>query len=167
MEKHVTNAGLVLLNRFIKLYFDRIGLTDGDKFKSQQAQLDAVHWLQFLVTGQSKTEEHKLALNKVICGLPLSCAVPKGIEISDEGKQLAEGLINTVIGYWPSCGSSSIDGFRGNWLVRDGRMSESDNCWTLNVEKKPYDLLLNKAPFSFSTVGLPFMIKPLCVDWPT
>ncbi len=163
----VSNAGLVIIHDFIKNYFSKLELIGEDGFVCEQAQLDAVHWLQFLVTGHQSTDETHLVLNKVLCGLPLSTPVATGIEISKEQQQLAEGLIDAVIEYWSAIGSSSIEGFRGNWLVRDGLLSETEEHWELVVEKRPYDLLLERLPFGFSLIRLPWMDKPLYVTWPT
>jgi hypothetical protein len=163
----VSNAGLVIMQNFIQNYFTKLDLTADKGFVSEQAQLDAVHWLQFLVTGHQNIDETHLALNKVLCGLPLSTPVAAGIEVSDERRELAQGLIDAVIQYWTAIGSSSIEGFRGNWLVRDGLLRETEDSWELVVEKRPYDLLLDRLPFGFSLVRLPWMDKPLYVTWPT
>ena len=167
MPISVSNAGLVIIQNFIQNYFSRLGLSGDDGFVSDQAQLDALHWLQFLVTGHQNTDESHLTLNKVLCGLPLSSPVGNGIEISDDKQQLAESLIDAIIQYWTAIGSSSIDDFRGNWLLREGLLSETDEHWELMVEKRPYDLLLERLPFGFSLVRLPWMDKPLHVTWQT
>ena len=98
--------------------------------------------------------------------MPISQPVKDGITITDEQKELIEGLINAVINYWPAIGQCSIDGFRGNWLVRDGLLTEQDDRWELIVEKRAYDLLINRSPFSFSIIKHPWMKKPLHVTWP-
>ena len=162
----VTNAGLVILNGFIKRYLDFVGLLQDGEFAHQQAQLDAVHYLQFLVSGQQQTEEHHLLLNKLMVGLPIEVAATAGVEMSANHCEVAEGLINSVIQHWQAIGRSSIEGFRGNWLIRDGVLTEHDEYWHLLVEKRPYDLLLDRMPFGFSQVRLPWMEKAIVVDWP-
>jgi len=162
----IPNAGLVLLNSYIPLLFERLGLTANGQFSSSTHQMDAVHYLQFLATGLSETEEHYVPLNKVLCGLAVTTPIASGITISEENKALMHGLLQAAIGHWPAIGDSSIVGFRGNWLVREGLLNEEANHWTLRVEKRPYDLLINKAPFSFSIVHFPWMPKTLQVNWP-
>ena len=163
----VTNAGLVILQHFFRMYFSRLKLMDDDGFSSKQNQLDAVHWLQYLATGHQETDEPHLVLNKVLCGLPIRAPVSSGIEVSEQQRKLAESMIKAVIQHWTAIGSSSVSGFRGNWLVRDGLLREDDERWTLEVEKRPYDLLLDRLPFGFSLVNLPWMKKPLYVSWST
>jgi hypothetical protein len=67
---------------------------------------------------------------------------------------------------WPAIGASSIDGFRGNWFVRDGILVEKEDRWDLLIEKRPYDLLLGQSPFSFSVISFKWMNKPIFVNWP-
>jgi hypothetical protein len=161
----VKNAGLVLLNAYMVMMFERLGLCKDKQWIGQDQALEGVHYLQFLVTGHSRTEEHLLPLNKLLCGLSMSHPVAEGITISENHKGLMEGLIKAVIGYWPVIGASTIEGFRGNWLVRDGLLSESEDRWDLKVEKRPYDILIDKSPFTFSIIRLPWMKKPLHVKW--
>lgn len=161
----VFNAGLVIINSYILLLFDRLGITSGNKFVSEKAQIEAVHLLQYIVTGHSHTEEHFLPLNKFLCGLDITHPVPDGIEIPESTRSMIEGLLKAVIGYWPAIGDTSADGFRGNWLVRKGVLGEAADKWELTVEKRAYDILLNRSPFSFSVVKLPWMERPLHVNW--
>ena len=162
----VSNAGLVILNSYFSILFARLKITENDEFISNKAQYDAVHYLQFVATGLQETVEHILPLNKVLCGLNLSEPIEVGIAMTIEQKDLIEGMINASIEHWSAIGSSSISGFRGNWLVRDGILTEREESWELKVEKRAYDILLNQFPFSFSIIKLPWMAKPLHVSWP-
>lgn len=162
----VKNAGIVLLNNYIRTLFERLGFLKDEQFIDHSSQLNAVHYLQYVSTGLSKTEEALLPLNKILCGLPLSSPVPEGITITYDQKQLIDSLIKAVLGHWPSVGNSSINGFRGNWLVRDGLLTEKEDRWELIVEKRVYDLLIHQSPFSFSIIKYPWMEKPMHVTWP-
>ncbi|MEO6520360.1 MAG: contractile injection system tape measure protein [Mucilaginibacter sp.] len=162
----VHNAGCVLLSTYFPMLFERLGLMANHSFLNEEAQQQAVHYLQYVVTGLSSTEESLLPLNKVLCGLPIAQPIIQGINISEEHIDLINGLINAAMGYWPAIGSSSVDGFRGNWLVRDGLLTEHGDKWELTVEKRAYDLLIHRSPFSFSIIKYPWMDKPLHVTWP-
>ena len=162
----VKNAGLVLMNNYLTMLLDRLEITQNGKFVSDEEQHQAIHYLQYVVTGLSRTEESLLPLNKVLCGVPLSEPIADGIDISDQDKTLVDGLIKAAIGHWPAIGDSSINGFRGNWLVRDGLLIEDEDRWELTVEKRPYDVLINQSPFSFSIIRFPWMEKPLHITWP-
>lgn len=162
----VRNAGIVLLNDYIAMLFERLNLTSESKFRSNEHQVRAVQYLQYLITGMQETEEVYLPLNKVLCGLPLTDTVPDFIDISDQEKQLINGLIQAAISHWPEIGDCSINGFRGNWLVRDGILVELEDKWELTVEKRAYDILINRSPFAFSIMKYHWMDKPLHVIWP-
>ena len=162
----VKNAGIVLLNNYIEMLIDRLELLEEKQFKDSSSQLNAVHYLQYVVTGLTKTEETLLPLNKVLCGLPITTPVMESITITEDQKKLINGLINAAISHWPNVGDTSILGFRGNWLVRDGLLIEKEERWELSVEKRVYDLLIHKSPFSFSIIKYPWMKKPLHVIWP-
>lgn len=163
----VSNAGLVVIQSFIRTYFERLGLFNHDnEFVSATAQEDAVHYLQYLVTGQSDTEEQHLVLNKLLCGLATKHPVASGLNISPAQKELGDSLIEAMISYWPAIGASTVDGFRGNWLVRQGSLTEEEVQWDLVVERRAYDILLQRAPFSYAVIKLPWMLKPLYVSWP-
>ncbi len=161
----VRNAGLVLLNSYIPAFFERLGAVNNGRFVDTTVQADAVHYLQYLATGLSCTDESLLPLNKILCGLTLAHPVASSIEITASLATLIEGLINAVIAHWQAIGASSVNGFRGNWLVRDGLLAEYDDKWELSVESRSYDLLINQSPFSFSIIKYPWMDKPLYVNW--
>jgi Contractile injection system tape measure protein len=162
----VRNAGLVLLNNYITTLFDRLKILSGRKFKSEDDRTDAVHYLQFAATGMCKTDESLLPLNKILCGIPLHQPIRSEITLDDNRKKLITGLVNAAIGHWPAIGNCSVDGFRGNWLVREGILIDHKEKWELIVEKKAYDVLMHKSPFSFSIIKYTWMEKPLHVTWP-
>lgn len=162
----INNAGIVLLNSYIPMLFERLGLTANKSFLNNESQLDAVHYLQYVVTGRDHSEESLLSLHKVLCGLSLSTLLKDGIDITPEREELVNGLIKSVMDHWPASGSTSVDGFRGNWLVRDGMLTETEDRWELIVEKRAYDMLIQRSPFSFSIIKYPWMDKPLYVKWP-
>lgn len=162
----VKNAGLILINHYFPMLFQRLGLTDGHRFYLPDKQADAVHYLQFVATGLTETEEHNLALNKVLCGVPIREPVKNKIEISSKEIELVEQLLRAMAGHWNAIGSTSTEGFRGNWLIRDGLLIEHEEKWELIIEKRAYDLLINQSPFTFSVIKYPWMGKPLYVKWP-
>ena len=160
------NAGLVILNTYIPTLLERLQLITSNQFVTPTAQEKAVFCLQYLVTGLTDTEENFLSLNKILCGLPLTTPLQTStITLTEAEQQLMESLLQAVMGYWPASGSSSTEGFRGNWLVRDGMLLENEARWELTVEKRAYDILLSKSPFSFSILKFPWMPKPLHVTW--
>ena len=162
----VKNAGLVLSNQYIPILFARLNLIDDKKVFEPEKQAAAVHYLQFLAWGQMETNESDLVLNKILCGIPLLKPITNQTIISPADKEMMMQLLQATIEYWTAIGSSSIDGFRANWLIRDGLLGEQDDRWELYIEKRTYDILINNSPFSFSVIKYPWMTKPLYVQWP-
>jgi hypothetical protein len=162
----ITNSGLVLLNGYIQTYLDRLGLLEGSNFKGKMQQNECVHYLQFLATGRSQASESHLNFNKLLCGLEIERPIANDLRISDANQNLSEGMLAAAINHWSAIGQSSIDGFRGNWLIRNGLLVETEDRWELKVEKVSYDILLNQSPFSFEIIKFPWMKKPIYVQWP-
>ena len=162
----VNNAGIILLNSYIPILFERLELIKDAAFKNATLQMEAVHYLQYLATGASQTDEAFLPLNKVLSGLHPTTPIVLGINLSVAHGELINGLIQAAIQHWDVIGATSIDGFRGNWLVRDGILSEFDDHWELTVKKMAYDLLISQAPFSLAVFKYPWMHKPLHIKWP-
>lgn len=160
----VENAGIVILNSFIPALFTRLDLTVGKQFKDNESREKAALYLQYLVTGQQINDDYLLPLNKVLCGLAMNEPIKESIEVTSTEKELMEGLLKATVNYWPSIGQT-VNGFRGNWLVRDGFIIENEERWELVVERRAYDVLLNRSPFTFSIVKFPWMNKPLYVNW--
>jgi len=164
-ETPVKNAGLVLANNYLPMLFERLGIMHNNRFLNPADSAYAVRCLHYFVTGINDSGELLLPLTNIICGLPSSHTVEHHDRISDTHCEIMDGLIGAMISHWPSIGNSSIYGFRGNWLIRDGLLSEHHERWGLMVEKRAYDILLSNSPFSFSIIKHPWMSKPLHVTW--
>ncbi|HRF39189.1 MAG TPA: contractile injection system tape measure protein, partial [Saprospiraceae bacterium] len=70
-----------------------------------------------------------------------------------------------AIDNWGALGSTSPDGLRGNFLVRDGKLTRTDLGRLLQVEAQSYDLLLDRLPWGINMVKLPWMEDMLFVEW--
>lgn len=161
----VNNAGVVILQGFIKPLFAKQNLLNGEQFVDEQAQRDAVHFIQYLITGCGYTQEQHLVLNKLLCGLAIDEPIEAGVDMSAAQIATCEGLLKAAIKYWPAIGDCSLAALRGNWLVRSGVLHHSEEQWELTVEKRPYDVLLEQAPFSYSIINFTWMEKPLYVNY--
>ncbi|SNS81271.1 MULTISPECIES: contractile injection system tape measure protein [unclassified Azospirillum] len=163
----LSNAGLVLLHAYLPPLFERLSLMRERKFVSPAAAHRALLALQFLACGRIRAEEPQLVLNKLLCGLMPSDPVPVEADFAPGEIGLMEGLLRAVIGHWPQSGASSLDGFRGSWLLRDGILADNADHWGLTVVRRPWDILLSKSPFSYAVIKLPWMGKPVYVTWPS
>ncbi|ANH67115.1 contractile injection system tape measure protein [Mitsuaria sp. 7] len=161
----VGNAGLVLVSPYLPRLFSMLGLADDRAFTGPEAAARGALLLQALATGHAAAPEPELALNKLLCGIPLETTVPRLIELSDPEREAIEGLIAAVIQHWRILGTTSMDGLRGSFLRRTGVLERRDDAWQLAVEPGPFDMLIDQLPWGYATVRHPWMERVIHVDW--
>jgi hypothetical protein len=161
----VHNAGLVLLGAYAPRLFSMLDLTDGPAFVEADAAARAVHLLQWLVDERSDREEHLLALNKLLCGLPLATPLPREVALQAHEQDAGRRLLQAVISHWNALGSTSVQGLRETFLQREGRLQRDDDAWRLRVAPRAFDMLLDRLPWGYATLKLPWMKEVLHVDW--
>ncbi len=161
----IQNAGLVLLNPYLKRLFVKFDLLEGKEFKSDQAKEKAVYLLQYLAKKQEEPEEFELTLNKILCGIPLGIPIKNAVELTDSEKDVCDGLLIALIKNWKALKNTSPDGLRTSFLMREGSLKRDASGWKLNVEKKVYDILLEKLPWGYSMIHFPWMEYPLYTEW--
>ena len=161
----VKNAGIVILNSYIPMLFERLGFTVEKKFVDTEAQYEAVKCLQYLAMGEAATPKDNLSLNKVMCGLSTETVVRFG-KVTAEQETLMESLMAGVIRHWERIGNTTADGLRMQFFFRNGILAASDDQWQLAVDKANYDIILHQSPFTFSIIRFPWMDRPLHVKWP-
>jgi hypothetical protein len=165
-EVYVGDAGLVILWPFLEHYFARTGVLGEDRrFLDEAAQLQAVALLDLLATAEPEPLEFRLPLAKLLCGRPLESEFQLERPLTPE--QLAEGdrLLTAVIDRAAVLGELSIPGFRAAFLLRPGALTTRDGAWLLQVERQTHDALLDRFPWSWTWIKLPWMPDPLRVEW--
>jgi hypothetical protein len=161
----VTNAGIVIMQTLLPGLFSRANLLKEGAFVSEEAKRKGVHIVQFLATGQTGTEERDLTLNKLLCGLQISDPVAEDVQLTPNEKEFCLGALKATISHWTAIGNNSTDEFRSNWLIRDGNLTAAAAGYELEVEKRAYDIVLSRSPYSFSTIKFDWMEKPIYVSW--
>jgi hypothetical protein len=166
---YVSNAGLVLTSPFLPRLFEMLEMTgkgDGATgWRTQAATAHATHLLQFLVDGRASAPEPTLVLNKILCGLDLATPVDAGIEITERERDASEQLLKSMIANWQVIAQSSITALRETFLQREGKLERHESGWKLRVQRKSLDVLVDRVPWSFSVIRLPWMPLPLYVTW--
>jgi len=162
---HISNAGMVLAAPYLPRLFEMLGLTEKSAFKDSQAAVRGVHMLQFLVDENTDCPEYQLVLNKLLCGVKTAVPIERQISLKGHEKERLQGLLTGMIQNWKSLGNTSIAGLRESFLQRQGRLQLRDDAWHLLVEAKPYDMLLDQLPWSYSTIKYPWMERVIYVDW--
>jgi contractile injection system tape measure protein len=164
-ELYVENAGLVILWPFLERFFAHVNLLEEKQFKDGAAQHRAVGLLQVLATQGPELPEYLLPLNKLLCGLDVTKVFEFGPPLLDSEAEEGERLLEAVIAQAPILHDMSTVGFRGSFLLRAGMLSVRDGLWLLRVEKESYDVVLDRFPWSWEWVKLPWMEAPLRVEW--
>jgi hypothetical protein len=164
-ELYIDNAGLVILWPFLEHFFARLDLLEDKQFRDDAARHRAVGLLQYLVTANIHFPEYHLPLNKVLCGMELTEVFDAGPPLSAAETEECSNLLTAVIQHAPILRSMSIRGFQGTFLLRQGVLRTRDGAWLLQVEKEMHDIVLERFPWSWAWVKLPWMDGPLRVEW--
>lgn len=164
-ELFVNNAGLVILFPFLNRFFENLNLLDERRFVDVAAAHRAVGLLQFLADGREIPLEHRCGLNKILCGLDAETVLEFGEPVTPEEAEACQTLLEAVIANAPILGEMSVDGFRGSFLIRKGILRAGVGAWQLNVERETFDVVLERFPWSWSVVKLPWMKWAISVEW--
>jgi hypothetical protein len=159
---YIGNAGLVLLAPFIPRFFENLGIVENNIFNSNDLALAMLQWL---VTGNELHAEFDLVLPKIICGMEPEEPVIIIPHLPEGFKKEGETLLQSVIEYWSILKNTSVAGLRESFLQRDGKLSFYKDEWLLQVEQKPYDMLLEQLPWNISMIRLSWMQYLLRTEW--
>lgn len=161
----IENAGMVILWPFFTFLFEKLELLKGNSFVSQDAAIRASYILQYLVTGHQNFNEQGMAFNKFLCNLPHNTLLPPITALTEPEKELCHELLINAISRWEIIHNTSIEGLRESFLLRFGKLEWHDEHLTLHVEKKSFDILIDKLPWSISVIRLGWMKDPIDVYW--
>lgn len=161
----VDNAGLVILWPFFPGFFEALGVVANRRFASDAARERAVLLTAHLCDGAGEWSEHELLLGKILCGYPPFDPIATRIELSDVERGESHALLESVIGHWPALKSTSVEGLRNAFLRREGTLTAQEGSWKMEAARAGHDVLLDKLPWGFGLVLLPWMEQPLYVEW--
>jgi len=161
----IGNSGLVILWPFLSQFLARLGLVADRQFKDVAARHRTAGLLQYLATEETTFEEYFLPLNKVLCGIDMNEVFDFGLPMTDTELKECDNLLGAVIAQAPILRDMSAASFRGTFLLRQGMLSTRDGAWLLQVEHETYDIVLERFPWNWEWVKLPWMEAPLRVEW--
>lgn len=162
---YIANAGQILAAPFVPRLFAMLNLTEGAAFTDRRAAERGVHLLQFMVNERTDSSEYQLVLNKILCGVRTGAPIERAIALSAGEREAIESMLRGMMQHWTVIGNTSVAGFRESFLQREGRLRLQENAWHLLVEARPFDMLLDHIPWSFSTIKYPWMERVLYVEW--
>lgn len=160
---YIGNAGLVLLHPFLPHCFNTLGIAVDEQLVEANRAICLLH---FMATGQTTAPEYALTLPKILCNLPLDMPVEADSGLTPRECEEASALLTAVIHHWEALKNTSVDGLRGTFLLRNGKISQrNDGDWLLQVETQTFDILLDQLPWGIGMVKLPWMPHLLWTEW--
>lgn len=168
---YINNAGLVLLNPFLKPFFAKLGLTEGKSFKSVEAQWRAAHILRhacgFVVKNDEPAAgEADMILNKLLCGIEIHTAIPETLELTAEELEETETLLRSVLQHWTIMSRSSVYALQSTFLQKKGRLSMAGSDWELLIERdSAVEILIDRLPWSIGFIKLPWNKFSILTTW--
>ncbi|WP_423999479.1 contractile injection system tape measure protein [Maribacter sp. IgM3_T14_3] len=164
-EIKVSNAGLIIFWPFLTRLFEQLNLMENGLFISPSAQNRAIYLLQYLVNNNTKVPEFELVLNKILVGMPISEHLEPIDNLSLEEKNMITSLMNGLIQNWPKMQNSTSIGIQETFIQREGILSIDKEHYKLVITKNTVDILVASIPWNLSLIKLPWMQKPLYIEW--
>lgn len=161
----VENAGLVLVHPFLNPLFETLGWVERGVFTTPEHAGMAALLLQYMAQGDEPMTEAMLPFNKILCGLSTEHFVDVKMLPDAGARHEADNMLGAVIEHWQALKNTSIEGLRETFLSRPGKIEHNGEGWTLHVEGRSLDLLLNQLPWSISIVKMPWNRELLHVNW--
>lgn len=140
----IANAGLVLVAPYLPRLLTRLALVQDGAFPQPDARYQAIHRLQYLVDQGQNCAEYHLALNKLLCGLPLNAPIPLTPPPDATARDTLDALLAAILQHWNALGHTSVDGLRQTFLQREGTLWRQADSWKLEVAPGPFDMLLDR-----------------------
>jgi len=110
---------MTLLHPFLPRLFQRLGVASEDRILQPMRAMALLH---FLATGVHEPREYELTVPKLLCGVPLDQPLESLFELTEQDERESVDLLQAVIQHWDALGNTSVDGLRGTFLTRDGKL---------------------------------------------
>lgn len=157
------NAGLVILQPFLKPFFSNLGLLNENNELTDRVL--AAHILHYLATGIEEDFEFSMVIEAYLCGLPFDEPIPRSVPLSEEVKKACDELLMAVLTHWKALKSTSIPLLRHEFLQRSGKLFLNEDSPRIVVERRTIDILLNKIPWTIGIFKLPWRKQLIYVEW--
>lgn len=161
----VDNAGLIIVWPFLTRYFEQLFIVENGEFVDEMSKNRAVFLIQQLVYNKIDFPEYELVLNKILVGWPLENHLSPIAPLTMDEKNLSLSLLNGLKSNWDKVKNSSIEGVQETFIQRQGLLKIREERFELEIEKKGVDVLLNSLSWNISLIKLPWMQKPIYIDW--
>ncbi|NHB95203.1 contractile injection system tape measure protein [Photorhabdus stackebrandtii] len=160
----VNNTGILILWPMLPALFNQLGLLETQKFIHRQAQFNAVDLLDYLIWGTEERPAERKALNYVLCGLMADKDI-KSISIEPEKQLIIDQWLDAVISQLPGWKKLSRNDVRQLFLQRPGELLADEQTIKITIQHQPFDALLADWPWPLNIAKLPWLDRPLRIDW--
>lgn len=158
------NAGLILIHPFLKTFFEHCNLLNPKNQELTDPELCA-HLLHYVATGKTNTPEYEMTFEKFLCHIPANQTINRHRKLSRIHKMQAKNLIDSVKHNWNPMKNSSTALLQNEFFQRPGKLVITDYDYTLTVERKAQDILLDKLSWGIGLVKLPWKDRFVFVNW--
>lgn len=162
--QYIQNAGLILIHPFLRTLFEHCELIDPKTQQLTDPELCA-HLLHFIATGKTNAPEYDMIFEKFLCNIPMHQTLNRHIKLSRKHKTQAKNVIESVQHNWAPMKKSSTALLQNEFFQRPGKLVITDADYTLTVERKTQDILLEKLSWGIGLVKLPWQKKFIFVNW--
>jgi hypothetical protein len=162
--QYIQNAGLILIHPFIRTLFEHCELIDPKTQQLTDPELCA-HLLHYIATGKTNAPEYDMIFEKFLCNIPMHQPINRHIKLSRKHKTQAKNVIESVQHNWAPMRKSSVALLQNEFFQRPGKLIINDADYTLTVERKTQDILLEKLSWGIGLVKLPWQKKFIFVNW--
>jgi len=163
---NINNSGLVLFHPYLRQVFKELKWTNNkDQFINSKTQQRAILFLQYLINGKSRQQEHELVLNKIFCNWKLNVPLATSCNFSIKEKLAAYELNKSLREHWRSLKNTSASGLIKSFVERKGTIHKEAKNFLLRVEKNSIDILMESLPFGIQTIKLPWNEYIIHTEW--
>ncbi|KAB1230960.1 contractile injection system tape measure protein [Chryseobacterium viscerum] len=162
--QYIQNAGLILIHPFIKTFFEHCDLLHPKTQQLTDPELCA-HLLHYIATGNTNAPEYDMIFEKFLCNIPMSQTINKHVKLSRKHKTQAKNVIESVQHNWSPMKKSSVALLQNEFFQRPGKLVTTDYDYTLTVERRTQDILLDRLGWGIGLVKLPWQEKFIFINW--
>ena len=160
-----SNAGLVLLWPYLTRLFDEFDMLEGNEFRGEEEQMQAIFMLNYLAGNDSERSEDQLLVAKILCGTDLTTPLPAYFELKPEIRKECDNLLMAAIRNWKALKATSAHGLQETFLQRKALIKSKKDHYEFLFERKGADILIDRLPFGLSIVNFKWTQYHIRVIW--
>lgn len=164
-QEPLSNCGIIFLYPFLPIFFKEHELLLVKEFKNKDSKIKAIQLLHYLATSKVDfLEETDLDFFKFLVGFPQEDLInfPEKLNKSEINSCLI--LLQSFLKNWSPMKNVSIESVQHHFIQKKGMISEKETTIEIILAEDPVDLLLDRLPYNYGMIGLPWLKKIMMVD---